>query len=59
MYKNDIPLFCGHDYPCSVGLIDLLRIRVCQHVHVVKVVGSKFVSFKHFKNSFTENALAV
>ena len=62
MYKNDIPLFRrlfhGRDYPCSVGLIDLLRIRACQRVHVVKAVGSKFVSFINLKNRFTENALA-
>ena len=43
--RRDIPLFRGHDIPCSVGLIDFLRIRDCQHVHVVKAVGSKFVSF--------------
>ena len=53
MYNNDIPLlrrrdvsqFRVRDYPCLVGLIDLLRIRACQHVHVVKAVGSKFVFF--------------
>ena len=60
-YRNDIPLFCGRDipqlcgcdipycvgviYPCSVGFIDILCIRVCQCVDVVKAVGSKFVSF--------------
>ena len=31
--------------PCSVGLIDFLRFCACQHVHIVKAVGSKFVSF--------------
>ena len=35
-------------YLCSVGLMNLLRINVCQHVHVVKAVGSKFVSFITF-----------
>ena len=56
VYKNDILLMCRHDIllfrgrdcPCSVGLIDLLRIRACQRVHIVKAVGSKFVSFITF-----------
>ena len=56
MYKNDIPLLRRHDiplfrernYPCSDGLIDLLHIRACQRIHVVKVVGLKFVSFITF-----------
>ena len=53
MYKNDIPLlrrrdiplFRGRNEPCSVCLIDLLRIRACQRVHVVKAVSLNFVSF--------------
>ena len=45
---RDIPLFRGRDYPCSDGLIDLLLIHACQHIHVVEVVGSKFVSFITF-----------
>ena len=55
-YKNDIPLLRrldvpllrGRNYPCSVCLIDLLRIHACQRVHVVKVVGLNFVSFIAF-----------
>ena len=43
--RRDIPLFRGRNYPCSVCLIDLLRIRDCQRVHVVKAVGLNFVSF--------------
>ena len=46
--RRDIPLFRGRNYPCSVGLIDLLLILACQRVDVVKVVGSKFVSFITF-----------
>ena len=55
VYKNDILLLRRRDiplfrvrYPCSVGLIDLLLILACQRVDVVKVVGSKFVSFITF-----------
>ena len=57
MYKNDIPLlrrrdiplFRGRNYPCSVRLIDLLRILACQRVHVVKVVGLKFLFYNILK----------
>ena len=47
MYKNDLSMLRRHDIslfrecdPCSVGLIDLLRIRAYQRVYVVKLVGS-------------------
>ena len=50
--KMIYPFRVGVIYPCFVGVItytqfglDLLRIRDCQRVHVVKVVGLKFVSF--------------
>ena len=43
--RRDILLLHRRDYHCSVGLMDLLRIRACQQVHVVKVVGSKYVSY--------------
>ena len=39
------PCFVGMIYPCSVGLVDLLCIFVCQNIHVVKAVGSKFVTY--------------
>ena len=50
MYKNDILLLHRRDIPLlrrrdTVCLIDLLCIRACQRVHVVKAVGSKFVFF--------------
>ena len=57
--RRDIPLFRGRNWPCSFCLIDLLRIRACQRVHVVKAVVQTLSLFYYFKNSFTENALAV
>ena len=47
--KMIYPCCMGMIYPCSVGLIDILCICVCQHVHVVKAVSSKFVSYNVLK----------
>ena len=49
LHRRDIPLFRGRNQPCSVCLIDLLRILACQRVHVVKAVGLKFVSYNILK----------
>ena len=70
IHRNDIPMFCGRNisccvgmiypccvgviYPCSVGLIDILCIRVCQ--------GGRFkicLFYYVIKMVLQKNALAV
>ena len=58
LHRRDNPYFVGMIYPCSVGLVDILRIRVCQHIHVVKEVDSKFV-YNIFKMVLQKNASSV